>query len=100
MVKKDSGEWRMCVDFTNLNLASSKDSYPLPSIDILVDRSTGNKILSFMDVHSGYNQVKTSKEDEKTTTFITETGTIFYTVMPFGLKKRRGYFPETNGQSL
>ena len=30
MVKKANGKWRMCVDFTNLNKAWPKDSYPLP----------------------------------------------------------------------
>ena len=33
MVKKTNGKWRMCVDFTNLNKACLKDSYPLPHID-------------------------------------------------------------------
>ena len=33
MVKKANGKWRMCVDFTNLNKACPKDSYPLPCID-------------------------------------------------------------------
>ena len=33
MVKKANGKWRMCVDFTDLNKASPKDSYPLPRID-------------------------------------------------------------------
>ena len=37
MVKKASGKWRMCVDFTDLNRASPKDSYPLPRVDVLVD---------------------------------------------------------------
>ena len=30
MVKKANGKWRMCMDFTNLNKAYPKDSYPLP----------------------------------------------------------------------
>ena len=33
MVKKANGKWRMCMDFTDLNKACPKDSYPLPCID-------------------------------------------------------------------
>ena len=33
MVKKANGKWRMFVDFTNLNKACPKDSYPFPRID-------------------------------------------------------------------
>ena len=37
MVKKASEKWRMCVDFTDLNKACPKDSYPLSWVDVLVD---------------------------------------------------------------
>ena len=57
MVKKANGSWRMCVDFTDLNKACPKDSYPLPSIDNLVDLALGYTILSFCDAFSGYNQI-------------------------------------------
>ncbi|KAL5568843.1 hypothetical protein UlMin_025418 [Ulmus minor] len=33
LVKKANGNWRVCVDFTNLNRACPKDSFPLPRID-------------------------------------------------------------------
>ena len=33
LIKKANRKWRMCVDYTNLNRACPKDSYPLPSID-------------------------------------------------------------------
>uniref|UniRef100_A0A151UDF3 Transposon Ty3-G Gag-Pol polyprotein n=1 Tax=Cajanus cajan TaxID=3821 RepID=A0A151UDF3_CAJCA len=36
LVKKNSGKWRMCVDYTDLNKACPKDSHPLPSIDRLI----------------------------------------------------------------
>ena len=51
------------MDFTNLNKACPKDSYPLPRIDQLVDSTTGHKLLSFMDAFSGYNQIKMEKVD-------------------------------------
>jgi len=54
-VKKANGKWRMCVDFTDLNKACQKDSYPLPSIDALVDSASGCKMLSFLDDFFGYN---------------------------------------------
>ena len=37
MVKNSNGKWRMCVDFIDLNNACSKDSFPLPRIDQLVE---------------------------------------------------------------
>ena len=55
MVKKANGKWRICVDFTDLNRACSKDSYPLPRIDFLVDLIAGHQLLSFMDAFFGYN---------------------------------------------
>ena len=58
MVKKANGKWRMGVDFTNLNKACPKDSYPLPRIDQLVELTAGHRLLSFMDTFSGYNQIR------------------------------------------
>ena len=55
MVKKNNGKWRMCVNFTDLNKACPKDSFPLPRIDQPVDSIVRHKLLSFMDTFSGYN---------------------------------------------
>src|SRR5438105_8367166 len=64
LVKKKTGHWRMCVDFTKLNKACPKDNFPLPRIDQLVDSIAGCKLLSFLDAYSGYHQVQMAKEDE------------------------------------
>ncbi|KAA3465162.1 RNA-directed DNA polymerase (Reverse transcriptase), Ribonuclease H [Gossypium australe] len=70
----------------DLNKASSKDNFPLPHIDTLVDNTAGYSLFSFMDGFSGYNQIKMHPEDMEKTTFITMWGTFCYKVMSFGLK--------------
>jgi len=86
LVKKANGKWRMCVDFTDLNKACPKDSYPLPNIDPLVDSASGCKMLSLLDAFSGYNQIKMHPRDKSKTAFMTETCSYCYKVMSFGLK--------------
>ena len=86
LVKKKNNQWRMCVDFTDLNKACPKDSFPLPRIDQLVDATAGYELLSFMDAYSGYNQIRMNKADEEKTSFTTDQGLYCYKVMPFGLK--------------
>ena len=86
MVKKANGKWRMCIDFTDLNRACPKNSYPLPRIDTLVDSTARHELLSFVDAFSGYNQIKTNKDDQEITSFVTCQGLFCYKVMPFRLK--------------
>ena len=86
IVKKTNGKWRMCVDFTDLNKACPKDSYPLLRIDQLVDSTAGHQLLNFMDTFSGYNQIKINEADQEKTSFVTSQGLFCYKVMPFDLK--------------
>ena len=74
------------MDFTDLNKACLKDSFPLPRIDQLVDSTVEHKLLTFMDAFSGYNQIKMNEEDQEKTAYITSQGLYCYKVMPFGLK--------------
>ena len=55
LVKKKNGEWRMCVDYTDLNKHCPKDPFPLPRIDQVVDSTAGCALLSFLDCYSGYH---------------------------------------------
>ena len=86
LVKKSNGKWRMCTDYTDLNKVCPKDPYPLPSIDALVDASSGYRYLSFMDAYSGYNQIPMYPPDQEKTSFLTPKANYCYIVMPFGLK--------------
>ena len=76
----------MCVDFTDLNEACPKNSFPLPRIDQLVDSIAGHKLLMFIDEFLGYNQIKMAEEDQEKTTFFTSQWLYCYKIMPFRLK--------------
>jgi hypothetical protein len=86
LVKKSSGKWHMCVDYTNITKSCSKDAYPLSIINKLVDNSSSYNLLSFMDAYLGYNQISMDKVDRNMTTFMTDGTNYMYNVLPFGMK--------------
>jgi hypothetical protein len=76
----------MCIDYTILNKACTKDEYPLPRIYQIVDSTTSCELLSFLDAYSGSHQISLAIDDEEKTTFITSFGIFRYTKMTFELK--------------
>ena len=99
MVRKNSGKWRMCVDFTDLNRACLKDSYPLPRIDTLVDSTARHELLSFMDAFSGYNQIKMKEEDQENL-FCNQPGTFLLQGDAIRTQEREGYISKVNEQDV
>jgi hypothetical protein len=85
-VRKKNNEWRMCVDYTNLNKHCPKDHFGLPRIDQVVFSMAGCVLLCFLDCYLGYHQIALKEEDQIKTTFITPFGTYAYKTMSFGLK--------------
>ena len=54
MVPKKGDKWRICVDYTDLDEACPKDSFPLSLVDQIFDASARHEMLSFIDAFSGY----------------------------------------------
>ena len=61
------------MDFTDLNRAYSKDPFPIPRINQLVDATIGHPRMSFLDTFQGYNQIPLVLEDQEKTAFVTPT---------------------------
>jgi hypothetical protein len=84
--KKNSNEWRMCVDYTDLNKHCPKDPFGLQRIDQVIDSTLGCDLLCLLVCYSGYHQIAIKEEDQEKTTFITLFSAYCYTTMSFGLK--------------
>jgi hypothetical protein len=85
MVPKQDGSWRPCGDYRRLNLATTHDKYPLPSILDLSARLHGCRFFSCVDLVKGYHQVPMDPADICKTAIITPFGLFEYLFMPFGL---------------
>ena len=94
IVKKKNGKWRVCIDFTDLNRACPKDSFPMPKIDQLVDATYGHPIMSFLDAFQGYYQIVLAPEDREKTAFIFPYTNYHYIMMPFGLKNAKATYQQ------
>jgi hypothetical protein len=91
-VEKKDKDLCLCVDYRSLNVATVKNKYPLPRIDILFDQLAGDQVFSKMDFCSGYHQIKIRAEDIPKTTFMMRYGLYEYLVMSFGLTNAPAHF--------
>jgi len=62
MVRKKTGEVRVCIDYRRVNERTVKDAYPLPRIDMCLDCLSNAKIFSTIDLQSAYMQLSKMKK--------------------------------------
>ena len=92
VVKKKSSKWRVCVDFTDLNKAYPKDSFPVLRIDQLINMTFSHPQMSFVDVFQGYHQIPLALPNQEKTAFLTPIENYHYRVMSLGLKNVRSTY--------
>jgi transposase InsO family protein len=86
IVRKSSGQIRLCVDYRRLNSVTKKDAYAIPRIDEILDQLGGSKYFTLLDLRSGYHQVEVEETDKEKTAFrVGPLGFYEWNRMPFGL---------------
>ena len=83
IIRKETGEIRLCVDFRKLNTISICDSFPLPRVEEALQAAVW---FSSFNLAQGYLQMAMEEEDiEKTAFRAGSSGLYEFTCMPFGL---------------
>ncbi|KAL0902042.1 hypothetical protein ABMA27_000009 [Loxostege sticticalis] len=100
LVKKKTGEKRLCVDYRALNNKTRKEHYPLPLIDDQLDRLSGNSLFISLDLASGYYQIPIANNSQHLTAFVTPDGQYQFKRMPFGLANAPSIFQRTMNRVL
>ena len=86
IVKKKSGDIRLCVDYRKLNQKCSSPGYSLPRMHEALDCLSGCQYFSCLDLKSGYLQLEVHPEDRPKTAFsVGPLGFYEFNRMPFGL---------------
>ena len=55
--------WRVCIDYKRLNEVARKYHFPLPFIDLLLERIFRHPFYCFLDGYSGYFQIEIAADD-------------------------------------
>ena len=72
--KKVGGEWRLVVDFRDLDSESQHDADSLPLIDNLLQKQQGKRIFGILDLKHGYHQMPGAKSSRDATAMSTPLG--------------------------
>ena len=84
-VPKKDGGLRLCVDYRGLNAVTVKDRCPLPLVNETLDRLSGARYYTALDLKDAYYRIRIKPGDEWKTAFRTRYGHFEYLVMPFGM---------------
>ncbi|UYV65698.1 hypothetical protein LAZ67_3005173, partial [Cordylochernes scorpioides] len=85
VLKKD-GSLRICGDFRcTANKAIELDKYPLPSIDEIFSKLSGNTLFSSLDLSRAYLQVRLSEEAKRVVNINTTKGLFAFKRLPYGV---------------
>lgn len=90
--QKKNGQWRIAIDYRDVNKQLITDAYPMPNIWEITQEAAGKGYLSKLDCQWGFWNVPISEKSRQCTAFTTASGLYEFLVLPFGIKNSPGGF--------
>ena len=86
--------------YGDLNKACPKDDFPLPHIDLLIDRMARHEMVSLTDLAAGYNQILMHEPDKEKMSFHHRVGHLLLSSYAFWFEERWGNLSKNGNNSL
>uniref|UniRef100_A0A183CKU8 Reverse transcriptase domain-containing protein n=1 Tax=Globodera pallida TaxID=36090 RepID=A0A183CKU8_GLOPA len=85
VMKKDGG-LRPCIEFRKLNEVTVPDHFPLPRLEVVLEKVGNCNWYTSLDLSSGFLQIRLTERASRKCGIITEDDVFQMTHMPFGLR--------------
>ena len=86
VVKKPSGNLRICIDPINLNQALREPHYAIPTTEEILSKMEGAKRWTKLDASNAYWQILIDESSSKLLTFNSPTGKYRFLRMPYRIR--------------
>ena len=92
VVPKSSGQVRICIYFTTVNMSVKRDNCPLPSVEESLAKLAKSVVLSKLDANSSCWQTNLATESRPFTILITPFGRYCWNRLTFGISSASEFF--------
>ena len=85
LVPKKNGKVHLCLDARTINTAIKKETYPIPTLDSIIDEMHRSKVFAELDMREAYGQIEPEEESRKITNFNTDDGICHHKRLVYGI---------------
>ena len=85
VIPKKNGGIRLCVDMRRANQGATRERYPIPTVDEVIQDLNQSKVFSKLDILLAYHQIELTPDSREITAFMTHKGVYRYKRLMFGI---------------
>lgn len=95
LVRKKDGDYRVCVDYRELNRCTKDVKFPIECVRAVLSRLANHAVFGTIDLRSGFHQIPLEEGSQHLTAFAIPGGLFEFRRVQFGLKNGPAVFQMT-----